>query len=123
MGRARVAAAAGVLTAGGIVAYGFTSTDPQAWAESMAKVHCVGATVERMRDPDSARFEDIEAEPPEPDADDDEDGWIVTGTVRARNGFGGMTSNGFMCAAGPGDDGAWVAVSLLDEDMDEDLDG
>jgi hypothetical protein len=103
----RVVATAGVVAAVGIVGYGLASGDPDRFDSPQAVGACAEATADLLREPESARFSDIDVEPHEGV------GWFVTGTVRARNGFGGMAVNGLACSVAPDDEGGWSASAVI----------
>jgi hypothetical protein len=62
--------------------------------EEKAIKACQTTLTESLRDPDSAEFEDVDAAQ---EGTDRPDGWLVEGNYRARNGFGGMVNDFFVC--------------------------
>jgi hypothetical protein len=111
--RRLVAPAAVVLVLTAAVGAHVVTRTPDGMPVVAAVSACGDATLDRLRDPDSATFgSDYTVEL------SDEDVWSVQGTVRSRNGFGGMVGSTFLCTA-VDSGGEWIAFAVLGEDFDE----
>lgn len=78
----------------------------------MVCAQCRAELAGALRDPSSLTIEDMSIE----QGENEPHGWVAIGTYRARNGFGGMNSDVFMCTADA--DGANTEV-LPGESLDE----
>lgn len=83
-----LAAVAGLLALVAVKGYG---SDATVWP----RLTCQAALTQLMRDPDSLSVSNVTAER-------EDGGWAVEGRYQARNGFGGMNSDRFICVTEPG---------------------
>lgn len=73
-----------------VLAAALTGCGDDAPDEDLANVSCESIVRDKLRDPSSAEFSDQSAT-------GSGNNWESTGTVRARNGFGGMNVMSYTC--------------------------
>ena len=77
-------------------------------SDQLAKVSCQDHIKKNLKDPSSAEFSDIVLDGPKNHE------WTITGTVRARNSFGGMAVSTFTCHA-RNDEGTYYTSYTLSD--------